>query len=251
MPPHVITHSIDAVARLWVLVASLALVGAACGGSTPTDDARASSRSASTAPAGTVAPPASTTGPSPTSTPPAPTASTPATPTAPLPQTTAVTPPPPAPAPAPASPPANGRLPDASLTTVTPSCRIPSDLAPRLRSLLDAAHAVGIALWPETQPFTTGPTPPRLTSCYRDIEMQQWWRDYYCGQGSCGMAAVPGTSVHGWGRAVDFEEAGQELAFDMAGYRWLVEHASTFGFTQPGWAGPSGSAPEPWHWEAT
>jgi LAS superfamily LD-carboxypeptidase LdcB len=119
-----------------------------------------------------------------------------------------------------------------------------------LRSLLDAAHADGIALWPETQPYTTGATPPRLTSCYRDVDMQRWWRDYYCGQGSCGMAAVPGTSVHGWGRAVDFEEAGQELAFHMDGYQWLVGHAPAFGFVQPGWAGPSGTAPEPWHWEA-
>ena len=157
----------------------------------------------------------------------------------------------PVPDPPPASSVANGQLPDASLTTVTPSCRILNEVAPRLQNLLAAAHADGIALWPETQPYTTGATPPRLTSCYRDLEMQQWWRDYYCGQGSCGMAAVPGTSVHGWGRAVDFEQGGQELAFDMSGYQWLVGHASTFGFVQPDWAGPSGGAPEPWHWEAS
>ena len=162
----------------------------------------------------------------------------------------------PAPEPEPVAEPAasaggNGRLPDASLTTVTSSCRLPNEYAGRLHNLLNAAHAEGIALWPETQPYTTGAVPPRLTSCYRDIEMQQWWRDYYCGQGSCGMAAVPGTSVHGWGRAVDFEQGGQELAFDMSGYQWLVAHAPSFGFIQPGWAGPSGSAPEPWHWEAS
>ena len=162
----------------------------------------------------------------------------------------------PAPEPEPVAEPAasaggNGRLPDASLTTVTSSCRLPNEYAGRLQNLLNAAHADGIALWPETQPYTTGAIPPRLTSCYRDIEMQQWWRDYYCGQGSCGMAAVPGTSVHGWGRAVDFEQGGQELAFDMSGYQWLVAHAPSFGFVQPGWAGPSGSAPEPWHWEAS
>ena len=126
-----------------------------------------------------------------------------------------------------------------------------NELAPRLQALLDAAHADGISLWPETQPYTTGAVPPRLTSCYRDIDMQRWWRDYYCGQGSCGMAAVPGTSVHGWARAVDLEQGGQELAFDMSGYHWLVAHAPAFGFAQPGWAGPSGSAPEPWHWEAS
>jgi hypothetical protein len=231
------------VLRLGVLIASLALVGAACSAGAASDEARTSSRSSSTASPGITSTTTSTTPPSITSSPPAETATAPPAATSPAPE--------PVPDPAPASPPANGQLPDASLTTVTPSCRILNDLAPRLRSLLDAAHADGIALWPETQPYTSGAMPPRLTSCYRDLDMQQWWRDYYCGQGSCGMAAVPGTSVHGWGRAVDFEEGGQELAFDMNGYQWLVGHASAFGFVQPAWAGPSGTAPEPWHWEAS
>ena len=229
--------------RLGVLIASLALVGTACSAGASSDEARTSSRSSSTTSPGITSTTTSTTPPSTPFSPPAETTTAPPAATSPAPE--------PVPDPAPASPPANGQLPDASLTTVTPSCRILNDLAPRLRSLLDAAHADGIALWPETQPYTTGAMPPRLTSCYRDLDMQQWWRDYYCGQGSCGMAAVPGTSVHGWGRAVDFEEGGQELAFDMNGYQWLVGHASAFGFVQPGWAGPSGTAPEPWHWEAS
>jgi hypothetical protein len=230
-----------------VLIASVALVGAACGAGAPSDEARTSQSSSTTSPAimatTSSTPPPSTT----TSSPPAESTTAPPATTSP-----ARTSPAPEPAsdPAPATPPANGQLPESSLTTVTPSCRILNDLAPRLRNLLDAAHAAGIALWPETQPYTTGAVPPRLTSCYRDFEMQQWWRDYYCGQGSCGMAATPGTSVHGWGRAVDFEQGGQELAFGMSGYEWLVAHASAFGFFQPGWAGPSGGAPEPWHWEA-
>ena len=228
--------------RLGVLIASLALVSTACSAGASSDEARTSSRSSSTTSPG-ITPTTTSTTPSTTSPPPAETTTAPPAATSP--------PPEPVPEPAPASPPANGQLPDTSLTTVTASCRIPNDLAPRLRSLLDAAHADGIALWPETQPYTTGAMPPRLTSCYRDLDMQRWWRDYYCGQGSCGMAAVPGTSVHGWGRAVDFEEGGQELAFDMSGYQWLVGHASAFGFIQPGWAGPSGTAPEPWHWEAS
>ncbi|HEX3455453.1 MAG TPA: M15 family metallopeptidase [Gaiellaceae bacterium] len=231
--------------RRCLLIASLALVGTACGAGAPSDEARTSSRSSRSRSPGTTstAPPSSTSAS-------AETTSAPPSSTSPPAETTTA-PPEAEPAPDPASPPANGQLPDASLTTVTPSCRILNDLAPRLRSLLDAAHADGIALLPETQPYTTGATPPRLTSCYRDLAMQQWWRDYYCGQGSCGMAAVPGTSVHGWGRAVDFEEGGQELAFDMDGYEWLVAHASAFGFAQPGWAGPSGTGPEPWHWEAS
>ena len=231
--------------RLGVVITSLTLVGAACSAGASTHDARRSSR-----PSGTMSPDitASTTA---TTTPvPVPSTTSPPAATTSAPPPAAAEGPEPVRAPAPASPPANGQLPDASLTAVTPSCRILSDLAPRLQGLLDAAHADGIALWPETQPYTTGATPPRLTSCYRDLDMQQWWRDYYCGQGSCGMAAVPGTSIHGWGRAVDFEEGGAELAFDMKGYDWLVQHASAFGFVQPGWAGRSGAAPEPWHWEA-
>jgi hypothetical protein len=235
------------VLRLGVLFASLALVGAACSADGPSDEARASSRSSSTTSLGLTPTTMLTPPPSTTTSPPAETTTAPPAATSPAPEPVPV----PVPARAPASPPANGQLPDASLTTVTPSCRILNDLAPRLRSLLDAAHADGIALWPETQPYTTGAMPPRLTSCYRDLDLQQWWLDYYCGQGSCGMAAVPGTSVHGWGRAVDFEEGGQELAFDMNGYQWLVGHAAAFGFVQPGWAGPSGTAPEPWHWEAS
>lgn len=235
--------------RFRILVAGLALVAAACGGGARTDEARVSSPSSSTTSTGITSTTTSTTPPSttslvaeePTTAPPAVTSPAPE----PEPE------PEPAAASASASPSGNGQLPDASLTTVTPSCRILNELAPRLRSLLDAAHADGIPLWPETQPYTTGAVPPYLTSCYRDLDLQQWWRDYYCRQGSCAMAAVPGTSVHGWGRAVDFEQGGQELAFDMAGYQWLVEHAPAFGFFQPGWAGPSGSAPEPWHWEAS
>jgi LAS superfamily LD-carboxypeptidase LdcB len=143
----------------------------------------------------------------------------------------------------------NGQLPDTALTTVTPSCRVANDVAPRLQALLDAAHADGIALWPQTKSYAWF-EPPRLTSCYRDLEMQEWWRGYWCMFDQCDNAAVPGTSVHGWGRAVDFEDWGFELTFDTAGFKWLWWRAAEFGFYLPDWAGPWGSSPEPWHWEA-
>jgi LAS superfamily LD-carboxypeptidase LdcB len=79
--------------------------------------------------------------------------------------------------------------------------------------------------------------------------MQVWWRDFYCFFGMCQFAAVPGTSIHGWGRAVDFEDAGGELTFSSAGYRWLQANAWRYGFAHPAWAEPGGSSPEPWHWE--
>ena len=119
-----------------------------------------------------------------------------------------------------------------------------------LRRLLDAAAADGVVGRPETSSYTAPlPGPPRIESCYRSFEMQQWWRDFYCFFGNCSLAAVPGTSVHGWGRAVDFEDAGGELTFDSAGYHWLKANAGRFGFVHPAWAEPGQSSSEPWHWE--
>jgi hypothetical protein len=144
----------------------------------------------------------------------------------------------------------NGRLPDSALTTVTPQCRVANDVADPLRGLLDAARLDGVTLRPETSSYTAPlPGPPRNESCYRSFEMQQWWRDFYCFFSTCDLAAVPGTSVHGWGRAVDFEDAGGELTFTSAGYRWLKANAARFGFVHPSWAEPGQSSSEAWHWE--
>lgn len=50
-----------------------------------------------------------------------------------------------------------------------------------------------------------------------------------------GLAATPGTSQHGWGRAVD-------VATDDATVAWLRANAASFGFVE--------TVPrEPWHWE--
>jgi GH25 family lysozyme M1 (1,4-beta-N-acetylmuramidase) len=40
-------------------------------------------------------------------------------------------------------------------------------------------------------------------SAYRPYDRQVYWREYWCGQGSCGNAAIPGTSNHGLGLAAD------------------------------------------------
>ena len=41
--------------------------------------------------------------------------------------------------------------------------------------------------------------------CYRTYAQQVAERNYWCSLGLCQFAAVPGTSVHGWGKAVDFQ----------------------------------------------
>lgn len=150
----------------------------------------------------------------------------------------------------PSEPAQNGRLPDSALTAVTPSCRVANDLADPLRRMMFTSWMDGAAVFPEESSFTAPlPGPPRIESCYRSYEMQQWWRDFYCFFVSCDFAAVPGTSVHGWGRAIDFQDGNGKLRFDSPGYRWLQANAWRWGFSHPAWAEPGGSSPEPWHWE--
>ena len=62
-----------------------------------------------------------------------------------------------------------------------------------------------------------------------------------------GLAAIPGTSEHGWGLAVDFCGGIQESG--SAASAWMKANAGRFGFFHPSWAEPSGNRPEPWHWE--
>jgi hypothetical protein len=62
-----------------------------------------------------------------------------------------------------------------------------------------------------------------------------------------GLAAVPGTSNHGWGLAVDF--CGGIQSSGSSAYRWMEANAGRFGFLHPDWARPGGSRPEAWHWE--
>jgi hypothetical protein len=61
------------------------------------------------------------------------------------------------------------------------------------------------------------------------------------------LAARPGTSNHGWGTAVDL--CGGIESFGTAEHAWLLSHAPLYGWFHPSWAGPTGSRPEPWHWE--
>jgi len=67
------------------------------------------------------------------------------------------------------------------------------------------------------------------------------------------LAAKPGTSNHGWGLAVDLcargsQENPQPWNRGTEDDVWLHQNAPKFGWVHPGWAEPSGSKPEPWHW---
>ncbi|WP_265521874.1 M15 family metallopeptidase [Oerskovia flava] len=64
-----------------------------------------------------------------------------------------------------------------------------------------------------------------------------------------GFAAAPGTSMHGWGLAIDLcsiETGSREV------YAWLNENGGTYGWNNPPWAKRGGGgAYEPWHFEYT
>jgi LAS superfamily LD-carboxypeptidase LdcB len=61
------------------------------------------------------------------------------------------------------------------------------------------------------------------------------------------LAAVPGTSNHGWGLAVDL--CGGIDSYGTAEYAWMGANAGRFGFVHPTWADPGNGREEPWHWE--
>lgn len=61
------------------------------------------------------------------------------------------------------------------------------------------------------------------------------------------LAAVPGTSNHGWGLALDM--CGGIQSFGSAEYRWMAQNAPAFGWVNPYWARQGGGREEPWHWE--
>jgi hypothetical protein len=83
-----------------------------------------------------------------------------------------------------------------------------------------------------------------VTTSYRTYQHQV---ELY-GSMPAGYAAVPGTSNHGWGLAVDL--CGGIQVDDSPEHLWLMDHAAAFGWFHPSWALPGGPGPhEPWHWE--
>jgi len=85
-------------------------------------------------------------------------------------------------------------------------------------------------------------TPLCVTDSYRSYAAQV---DLFRRKPS--LAATPGTSNHGLGRAVDM--CGGVESFGSPAHRWMQAHAGEFGWVHPSWAEPGGSRPEPWHWE--
>lgn len=86
-----------------------------------------------------------------------------------------------------------------------------------------------------------------ITDSYRSLDVQIRLRAE-----KPTLAAVPGTSNHGWALAVDLCEPGRTgMGFTTLTYLWLKTNAAAYGFTHPEWAEPGRGQEEPWHWEYT
>jgi hypothetical protein len=138
----------------------------------------------------------------------------------------------------------NGKVAASDLISVAPNCLAARAAAPSLGLLLRSARQQNIVLGTE--------------ECYRSLAGQIVEQQLWTGRGNSACAAsVPvgpsgpvGTSIHGWGKAVDFFDAGGSVSFGSSGYRFLKANAGRLGWNHPGWAEPGGSAcPEAWHWE--
>jgi hypothetical protein len=129
----------------------------------------------------------------------------------------------------------NGRLPADLLRHVTPTCRVFGPAAPSLIQMLRDAAADGIRLTPD--------------DCYRDYAGQVAVRQMWCDRGACHMAAVPGTSNHGWAKAVDFGDGRSSLTWTSPAYLWLKANAARYGWNHARVFWQDGPVPEPWHWE--
>jgi hypothetical protein len=79
-----------------------------------------------------------------------------------------------------------------------------------------------------------------MTDSYRPLAVQIELR-----KTKPNLAAVPGTSNHGWGLAVDL---GYPISTGRsAEYAWMREHGPAYGWDNPSWAHLDGSKPEPCH----
>ncbi len=123
----------------------------------------------------------------------------------------------------------NGAIPVSALCEIAPGHHLRADAAFALQQLSAAYTAQwGASLC--------------LTDSYRTFESQ-----ISLFGTKPDLAAIPGTSNHGWGTAVDL--CGGIESFDSPTHRWMRDNAPLFGWFHPSWAQSDGSRPEPWHWE--
>ena len=113
----------------------------------------------------------------------------------------------------------NGRLKDNQLKAVGDGARLWTPAADAYLTMKEAARKDGVNFI--------------LNEGYRDFAGQVIMKQRYGKD-----AAEPGTSVHGWGRAIDISSPGAQ--------EWIVKNGRRYGWIRPSWASFSY---EPWHFE--
>ncbi|MCW2615845.1 MAG: Membrane protein related to metalloendopeptidase, partial [Frankiales bacterium] len=125
----------------------------------------------------------------------------------------------------------NGQIPTAAL------CPLWGTSGQMLRA--DAAAAFDAMSHAYAEVFSA---PICVTDSYRDYPSQ-----VAVAAAKPTLAAVPGTSNHGWGVAVDLCDGIQ--SFSSAQHQWMQANSMAYGWFHPAWAQAGGSKPEAWHWE--
>jgi hypothetical protein len=131
----------------------------------------------------------------------------------------------------------NGKIPRHELAEIVPTdldkdlqgpALMHPEAAWNYQRMRDAAKAVGVPL--------------EISYSYRTFEKQVEKHDAFKARKG-NLAAVPGTSNHGWGTALDLSIPAFPKANNDPQFRWLKKHALRFGFHN------NDSPSEPWHWD--
>lgn len=135
----------------------------------------------------------------------------------------------------------NGRLPESALATTYLYYPGTNNGRQLLKEVVSCAEA-----WATAYYLRFG-KPLTATDGYRSLaEQQRLIQPPPVGVGP-GLAAPPGTSVHGYGKALDLGAPAND--FDSPEWKWLAQTARTYGFVHPSWAREGGGREEPWHFE--
>jgi len=120
----------------------------------------------------------------------------------------------------------NGAIPQSALRPVAGGGYLAPQAAAAWNALAAHVYAeLGVKIAPN------GPD-----STYRSLDRQRFWREWWCARGNCGNAAIPGTSNHGLGLAVDTDDSAL-----------VNRYGAPFGW-QKAW---SDAPAEPWHFRYT
>ena len=115
----------------------------------------------------------------------------------------------------------NGQIPEVALTSIGQgSHRLWDPAARAFRAMAQDAAASGVVL--------------SVTDSYRSYDQQVDLAERKGLYSQGGLAAVPGTSEHGWGKALDINTGNGAV-------EWLRANAGRYGFEET-------TPREPWHW---